>query len=187
MAEFVPSWPQPSHPDRLQVMKGDQPFQSSARSLIALPPGTLFAKITTATHVDHTTYTSVADGPNSRIELNSDLVYCNHSCQPSLVFDMTRFEVRVADNRPLSVGDELTFFYPSTEWTMVQSFQCQCAAGVDRCLGLISGSRDIEPNMLQRYWLNDHVWALLAERTNREKEPPLDNEPQPGLVQKSAA
>lgn len=114
MTEFAPSWQQPSHPDRLQVVKGDQAFQSSARSLIALPAGALFAKITTATHVDQTTYTSVADGRNSRIELNSDLVYCNHSCQPSLVFDMTRFEVRVAE-RPIAVGDELTFFYPSTE------------------------------------------------------------------------
>ncbi|KAL4916013.1 hypothetical protein BDW62DRAFT_218981 [Aspergillus aurantiobrunneus] len=187
MTEFIPSWPQPSHPDRLQVVKGDQPFQSSARSLIALPAGALFARITTATHVEQTTYTSVADGVNSRIELNSDLVYCNHSCQPSLVFDMTRFEVRVVDNRPLSVGDELTFFYPSTEWTMVQAFQCQCAAGADRCLGLISGSRDLELAVLQRYWLNEHVWKLVAEKMNCAKETALDSERQPGLAQESAA
>ncbi|KAL4931017.1 uncharacterized protein BDV17DRAFT_257982 [Aspergillus undulatus] len=187
MTEFIPSWPQPSHPDRLLVVKGNQPFQSSARSLIALPAGALFAKITTATHVDQTTYTSVADGANSRIELNSDLVYCNHSCHPSLVFDMTLFEVRVVDNRPLAVGDELTFFYPSSEWTMVQAFQCQCAAGPDRCLGLIEGSRHLEPDVLERYWLNDHVWGLLAEKVKRAKETPWDRECQRGLAQNSAA
>lgn len=168
MSEFTPTWQQPSHPDRLQVLKGDQPFQSSARSLIALPAGALFAKITTATRAPKTTYTSVADGPDSRIELNSDLVYCNHSCQPTLVFDMSRFEVRVANDRPLAVGDDLTFFYPSTEWTMVQAFQCQCAAS-SRCLGMISGSHDIEPALLQRYWLNDHVERLLG----RDSQPAL--------------
>ncbi|KAL4965109.1 SET domain-containing protein [Aspergillus stella-maris] len=187
MAEFVPSWGQPTHPDRLQVIKGDQPFQSSARSLISLPAGALFAKITTATHVNQTTYTSVADGANSRIELNSDLVYCNHSCQPSLIFDMTRFEVRVVDNRSLSVGDELTFFYPSSEWAMVQPFQCECIAGADQCLGLISGSRDLEPDVLQRCWLNDHVWGLLAEKMQRAKETPCSDQVQHGLTQKSAA
>lgn len=186
MTEFAPSWQQPSHPDRLQVVQGDQPFQSSARSLVALPAGALFAKITTATHVDQTTYTSVADGRNSRIELNSDLVYCNHSCQPSLVFDMTRFEVRVAE-RPLAVGDELTFFYPSTEWTMVQPFQCQCDAGPNRCLGLISGSRDIEPAVLRRYWLNDHVRAPLDEKARLEKRNSLDQDSQPALAQESVA
>ena len=47
------------------------------------------------------------------IELHSDLVFCNHSCRPTLVFDMAKLEVRVADDRPLSVGDDLTFFYPT--------------------------------------------------------------------------
>ncbi|KAI9368042.1 hypothetical protein BJX61DRAFT_546917 [Aspergillus egyptiacus] len=181
MSEFHPTWQQPSHPDRLQVVQGDRPFQSSARSLIALPAGALFAKITTATSAPETTYTSVADGPDSRIELNSDLVYCNHSCQPTLVFDMTRFEVRVVDDRPLAVGDELTFFYPSTEWTMVQPFQCQCGMG-SSCLGMISGSRDIEPALLQKYWLNEHVARLLAGKVRLEKKAPLDPVSQPALV-----
>lgn len=180
MSEFNPTWQQPSHPDRLQVLKGDQPFQSSARSLIALPAGALFAKITTATPAPQTTYTSVADGPNSCIELNSDLVYCNHSCQPTLVFDMTRFEVRVVDDRPLAVGDELTWFYPISEWTMAQAFQCQCGSG--QCLGIISGSRDIEPALLQRYWLNEHVARLLAEKVQLSNKAPLGRVSQPALL-----
>ena len=180
MSEFNPTWQQPSHPDRLQVIKGDRPFQSSARSLIALPAGALFAKITTATPAPQTTYTSVADGPNSCIELNSDLVYCNHSCQPTLVFDMTRFEVRVVDDRPLAVGDELTWFYPISEWTMAQAFQCQCGSG--QCLGIISGSRDIEPALLQRYWLNEHVARLLAEKVQLSNKAPLGRVSQPALL-----
>ncbi|KAB8242433.1 hypothetical protein BDV35DRAFT_366204 [Aspergillus flavus] len=57
---------------------------------------------------------------------------------------MTRFEVRVSDDRPLTVGDELTFFYPSTEWTMVQPFQCGCGAGLRRCLGRVAGASQID-------------------------------------------
>ncbi|GAB1199272.1 hypothetical protein APSETT444_008618 [Aspergillus pseudonomiae] len=134
MTELIPSWQQPSHPDRA-----------------------FFAKITTATPGDHDTYSSVATGIDSRIELNSDLVYCNHSCAPSLVFDMTRFEVRVADDRPLAVGDELTFFYPSTEWTMVQPFQCRCGAGLGKCLGRIAGASQIHSSVPKEYWLNIHI------------------------------
>ncbi|OGM49267.1 galactose-proton symport [Aspergillus bombycis] len=161
MAEFIPRWQQPSHPDRLLVVKGDQPYTSSARSLVSLPAGAVFAKITTATPGDHDTYTSVATGIGSRIELNSDLVYCNHSCAPSLVFDMTRFEVRVAEDRPLAVGDELTFFYPSTEWAMVQPFQCACGAGLGKCLGRIAGASQIHSSVLREYWLNTHIQQQL--------------------------
>ncbi|KAI5303791.1 hypothetical protein KEM56_007187 [Ascosphaera pollenicola] len=166
MAEHTPTWTQPSHPDRIQVIKGDGPFTACARSLIALPPGALFAKITTATPVPEIAYSTVADGPDSCIELNSDLVYCNHSCAPSLVFDMGRYEVRVVDDRPLNVGDELTFFYPSTEWTMAQPFQCRC--GAEQCLGFINGSRDMDPPVLRRYWLTEHIEKLLSEKEKKQ-------------------
>ncbi|KJZ69530.1 hypothetical protein HIM_11072 [Hirsutella minnesotensis 3608] len=161
MSELLPSWEQPSHPDRLKIVKGDQPYKAAAYSLVSLKAGALFAKITTATLVKHTTYSSVATGKDSRIELNSDLVYCNHSCSPSLIFDMTRFEVRVLDNRPLNVGDPLTFFYPSTEWEMVQPFHCECDAGAE-CLGFIEGASTIAPSVLAKYWLNKHIQTAIG-------------------------
>lgn len=155
MAEFTPTWQQPSHPDRLQVAKGDRPYSAAAYSLVSLPPGALFAKIETATSAPVDTYTSVGDGVNTRIELNSDLVYCNHSCDPSLIFDMANMEVRVTDNKPLKVGDALTFFYPSSEWDMVQPFQCECRSA--KCLGLIAGASKMDPQILETYWLNRHI------------------------------
>lgn len=167
MSEHTPTYKQPSHPDRIQIIKGDGPFQACARSLIALPAGALFAKIDTATPAPATAYTTVADGPDSCVELNSDLVYCNHSCTPSVVFDMARYEVRVVDDRPLAVGDELTFFYPSTEWTMAQPFKCNCGAG-ERCLGLINGSKDMDPAVLRRYWLTEHIEKLLSEKEKQQ-------------------
>lgn len=112
-------FPPPSHPDRLYVNRSAKAFGSGAYSRIDLPAGALFAKINTATP-GRKAYTTVQTGPDSHIELNSDLVYCNHSCAPSLVFDMARMEVRVVGDRPLKNGDALTFFYPSTEWDMDQ-------------------------------------------------------------------
>lgn len=163
MSEFTPTWEQPSHAERLQVKKGDRPYSAAAYSNITLPAGALFAKITTATKAPEDTYTSVGDGVNSRIELNSDLVYCNHSCDPSLVFDMGKMEVRVADDRPLTSGDVLTFFYPSSEWAMVQPFRCECGAG-DKCLGWIAGASQMEPAVLARFWLNDHIMLQLEKK-----------------------
>lgn len=72
---------------------------------------------------------------------------------------MGRLEVRVADNRDLHAGDALTFFYPSSEWHMVQPFDCTC--GTQKCLGRITGSSAIEPNVLARYWLNDNIKGAL--------------------------
>lgn len=168
MSEFTPTWQQPSHPDRLEVVPGDRPYSSSARSLISLPAGALFARITTATPAPADTYTSVGDGVGSRIELNSDLVYCNHSCDPSLVFDMALMEVRVADGRPLQAGDALTFFYPSSEWAMVQPFRCECGAGEGRCLGWIAGASQIELAVLGRYWLNYHIQEQLGQKIYKD-------------------
>lgn len=159
MTEFISTWKQPSHPTTIQVVKG-APYQSSARSLVSLPAGALFSKITTAIPVAHKTYTSVQSGIGLNIELCSDLVYCNHSCSPSLEFDMSKFEVRVSRDRPLSVGDELTFFYPSTEWNMVQPFRCNCRS--EKCLGVISGSESLA-GVRKQYWLNEHIVELAAK------------------------
>lgn len=75
---------------------------------------------------------------------------------------MEKYEVRVVDDRPLQVGDELTFFYPSTEWDMVQPFRCRCSAPKGVCHVRISGARDMERAALTRYWLNGHVREQLA-------------------------
>lgn len=153
------------------MVNSERAFHAAAQSLISLPAGALFTKITTATPVERTTYTSVATGKDTRVELNSDLVYCNHSCSPSLVFDMVRFEVRVADDRPLRAGDALTFFYPSSEWHMVQPFSCECGAG-DKCLGFIAGSSKVDLSVLAHYWLNEHIREMADEKRLRASSLP---------------
>ena len=76
---------------------------------------------------------------------------------------MQRWEVRVSEQgEGLKEGDELTFFYPSTEWSMAQPFECLCKT--EACAGEIKGARDMSKEVLGRYWLNKHIEEMLAER-----------------------
>jgi hypothetical protein len=53
----------------------------------------------------------------------------------------------LAGSRGLKVGEELTFFYPSTEWNMDQGFSCFC--GTDSCLGYIGGAKNMQVAQLE--------------------------------------
>lgn len=161
----VPLWVAPDIPSLLQVNRGEVPFGSSASSKISLPVGALFARITSATYTPHQTYSSIQIGRDVNLELNSDLVFINHGCNPSLEFDMARFEIRVVKDRPLHEGDELSFFYPSTEWRMAQPFDCRCDAPKGICLKSIEGAENLSDAVLGRYWLNKHIEELLAYRS----------------------
>ncbi|KAL4970634.1 uncharacterized protein BDV14DRAFT_161624 [Aspergillus stella-maris] len=158
-----PATKQPTHPGLIRVSYNPGAFTSAAYSdaSTTLEPGALFTKITTATP-GKKAYSSVQTGRDTHIELNSDLLYCNHSCEPSLIFDMGKMEVRVVDDKPLKKGDALTFFYPSSEWEMDQKFQCNC--GTKRCKGLIGGAGNMSREDLEGYWLNAHIEELLKER-----------------------
>ncbi|KAF1815363.1 hypothetical protein P152DRAFT_183078 [Eremomyces bilateralis CBS 781.70] len=145
----------------LAINRSTKAFSSYAVSLVSLPAGALYAPITTATP-GVKAYTSVQVSETAHIELNSDLVFCNHSCDPSLIFDMERNEVRVVDERALKEGEKVTFFYPSTEWEMAQPFDCTC--GTERCVKRISGAKDMDEEVLKRYRLNGHIERLLEQR-----------------------
>jgi hypothetical protein len=160
----VSDGPTPDLAKRLYVERNEGDFASYAVSLVDLPAGALFARITSAAP-GKKAYSTVQVSETTHIELNSELLYCNHSCHPSLIFDMSKFEVRVHEGRDLKKGDMLTFFYPSTEWDMAQPFECQCSA--KECLGTIRGAGDIEEPVLRRFWLNAHIERMLdAKKEN---------------------
>lgn len=83
--------------------------------------------------------------------------YTNHSCDPNVCFDTALGQVIAL--RPIAPGDAITFFYPSTEWAMDVAFTCHC--GASRCLGTIAGASQLDPAVLSRYWLADHIAAAL--------------------------
>jgi hypothetical protein len=81
----------------------------------------------------------------------------NHSCNPNLVLDTTRMLVIAA--REIFPGDELTFFYPSTEWEMAVPFICAC--GSTNCIHVVAGARYLSPAVLERYFLNQHIRRMI--------------------------
>lgn len=84
-----PHWPQPSHPDIQEVITGpdDGSFSSKSVSRVALAPFGLYAALTSppCTFTPQSTYATVQVGRDRHVLLNSDLLYLNHSCEPSLV------------------------------------------------------------------------------------------------------
>ncbi|GAP90085.1 putative galactose-proton symport [Rosellinia necatrix] len=162
-AGLLPAWVNPDL-DRLMVVKktaGD--FRSWSESLVDLPAGAVFARITGVTVSRSASWSSVQAGRSLHIELNSDLVFTNHSCAPTLEWDMERMEVRVHRNRDLKKGDILSFFYPSTEWEMSQPFDCWCGAGKGICFGRIEGAVRLDPERLKGYWINGYIKEMLEE------------------------
>jgi hypothetical protein len=162
-----PTWKQPSHPDLIEIVtqpSSKTEFNTYARSLVTLPPGALIAKMDAATPTNVKRYSSVQVGRDSHIELNSDLLYFNHSCAPTVIFDTKNMEVRVSEDRGLKAGDPLTFFYPSSEWDMAQPFDCHC--GTSECRGTIDGAKNMGVKKLEGYWLNEHIKDLLAAQSN---------------------
>jgi len=146
---------------RLHVDRSPKAFASRSLSLVSLPPGAVFAPMLYTTPAPKA-YSSVQSGRDEHFELNSDLVFINHGCDPSLEFDTKAMVIRVSRGRGLEVGDELTFWYPSSEWVMDQPFECVCRSG--KCKGLISGAGKMDRGMLGEYWLNEHIERMLEER-----------------------
>lgn len=61
----------------------------------------------------------------------------NHSCDPNVMVDVPNRRMVAA--RDIEAGEELTFDYNTTEWSMASPFPCGC--GQDGCVGTIRGFR----------------------------------------------
>ena len=86
------------------------------------------------------------------------LAAANHSCDPNVVVDTTNMTMVARDD--LAKGDELSFFYPSTEWDMAAPFACRCKSA--DCIKLVAGARFLPSSVLEKYFLNAHIRALIV-------------------------
>lgn len=119
---------------------------------------------------DKATYQTIQVGPNSHIEELGVLAYLNHSCQPNTIVNVV--ELTVVAARDITAGEELTFFYPSTEWEMDRPFICLC--GAPQCVRLVAGAKYLSVDTLSRYFVNPHIrdmiFATLAETVSLEHQ-----------------
>ena len=89
-----------------------------------------------------------------------ELRFVDHACDPNAFFDLEAG--RLVALRDIAAGDAVTAFYPATEWSMAEPFDCQC--GSPRCLGVVRGARDLPPARLDGHRLAPHVARALATR-----------------------
>lgn len=109
------------------------------------------------------TYLTVQTGIDTHITLAPTfLQYANHSCAPNAFFDTTRLQFIAL--KAIEPGDEITFFYPSTEWNMQQPFTCNCNQTV--CLGSIRGAAHLPKAVLKNYRLTDFIADQISQQSS---------------------
>lgn len=144
-----------------EVWKNETNGQQSLHATASFVPGDVICAFHAGTVSSVVTYLTVQIDDGKHITLQPEfLQYINHSCSPSVFFDTTLMQlVALSEINP---GDEFTFFYPSTEWEMVQPFTCYC--GSSNCLDTIEGASSIKDNVLGDYRLTDFIKRKLKNR-----------------------
>lgn len=141
--------------DHLTQIKVD--FVSGARALVAQKPilqGSILYSFFPWITVTTPSYLSIQIGIDNHIYLKPDhLQFVNHSCSPNAFFDTVNMEFVAL--KKIDQYEEITFFYPSTEWQMAQPFQCAC--GSIECLKTIAGAMYLNEEQYKTYKLNKHI------------------------------
>lgn len=139
--------------------------QNALFSLLQFQPGDQVATFWPGTISPEPTYLTVQVGEAKHITLQPEfLQYINHSCDPNVFFDTTAMTLVAL--KEIAPGEEFTFFYPSTEWEMTQSFQCYC--GSSNCIGEIKGAAFLPTETWKQYRLSDFIQQQLAKRATRK-------------------
>lgn len=135
--------------------------QKSLHAVESFLPGDIISPFSAATRQSFATYLTVQTRVDEHITLQPEfLQYINHSCEPNVFFDTTAMQLVCL--KPIQPGDELTFFYPSTEWEMAQPFVCNC--GSKTCLQLINGASHLSSETLSRYRLTDFIRSQAQQK-----------------------
>ena len=94
-----------------------------------------------------------------------ELAALNHSCDPNVIIETE--QMLLIARRAIKTGDELFYFYPSTEWEMHSPFICGCGAA--GCIRVVAGARFLPCSTLEQHYLTPHIQELMIERLNGTK------------------
>lgn len=131
----------------------------SLQALQQMPLNSVLHTFGAREFVPRPTYLSVQVADDKHILLAPEfLQYINHSCEPNTFFDTKTGQVVAI--RSIAPGEEITFFYPSTEWSMTQPFTCFCGAA--NCLGQIQGAAHLSKRALAKYRFAEHIQRRLV-------------------------
>lgn len=147
-----------------EIAEVRQRISNQQNALFATVPflaGELIADFSAGTISSEPTYLTVQVGSGKHITLQPEfLQFINHSCEPNVFFDTSTMKLLAL--KEIAPGEEMTFFYPSTEWQMSQSFSCYC--GSRECLGTIRGAKFLSREAQEKYRLTPFIQQQLARR-----------------------
>lgn len=138
--------------------------ENKFRSLItkqAYTKGEVICEIPSDNVVNKASRFTVQIGHNEHTDVGK-LAALNHSCDPNVILD-TKNMLMVAC-RDIAKGEELSFFYPSTEWEMAAPFICLC--GASNCIHVVAGARFLPLSTLENHYLNPHIREMMIELLN---------------------
>lgn len=93
------------------------------------------------------------------------LAALNHSCDPNVILDTENMQMVAC--KDIAKGEELFFFYPSTEWQMDAPFICLC--GASNCIHVVAGARFLPLSTLEHHYLNPHIREEMIDLLNATK------------------
>ena len=138
--------------------------ENNFRSLVtnkACKKGQVICEIPTDKVVNRPTRFTVQIGRDQHTDVGT-LAALNHSCDPNVYLDTENLLVIAC--RDIAKGEELSFFYPSTEWEMDAPFICLC--GSSNCIHVVAGARFLPLSTLEHHFLNKHIRELMIELLN---------------------
>lgn len=138
--------------------------ENKFRSLVtkqAYKKGDVICEIPTERVIDTANRYTVQIGRDRHTEVGK-LSALNHSCDPNVILDTEN--LKMVARRDIEVGEELSFFYPSTEWEMDAPFICLC--GASNCIHVVAGARFLPLSTLESHYLNRHIREMMIELLN---------------------
>ena len=127
---------------------------------VAIRKGELVAQISGHREVLTPSRFTVQASVHRHIDGLAQLTFMNHSCAPNVFLNTS--DLTVTALRDLVAGEELSFFYPSTEWRMAEPFACLCGAA--DCVSYIAGAEVMPEHVLARYDINEHIRELRRQQ-----------------------
>jgi hypothetical protein len=138
--------------------------ENKFRSLItkqAYKKGEVICEIPTEKVIEKANRYTVQIGRDRHTEVGK-LSALNHSCDPNVILDTENLQM--VARRDIEQGEELSFFYPATEWEMDAPFICLC--GASNCIHVVAGARFLPLSTLENHYLNRHIRELMIELLN---------------------
>ncbi len=103
---------------------------------------------------------TVQIGEKRHVELLPHALECvNHSCEPNAFFDTEKLQLICI--KPITHGEEITFFYPSAEWDMGAPFDCHC--GSAHCIGRVAGAKYLSVVQRTQYQFTEFIQQKIKQ------------------------